>query len=78
MTEWQHIKEGFWFAIGFFPVYHGLELLAGQIPAWRRMRASKAAKQLRMSPKAKPLSGKAPEDIVNTDIVLNQDIPPNK
>jgi hypothetical protein len=71
-----HIFEGFWFAVGFFPVYHGLELLASQIPVWRRMRASKAAKQLRMSPKAKPLAGKAPEGVINSEIVVNQDITP--
>jgi hypothetical protein len=52
MSPLEHIIEGFFFALGFWPVYYGLEQLANKIPAIRRMRASKAAKLLRAMPKA--------------------------
>lgn len=47
------VVEGFFFALGFWPAYVGLDWLAGHIPAWRKMRAARAAKVLRQMPQRK-------------------------
>jgi len=65
------VIEGFFFALGFWPAYVGLDWLASHLPAWRRMKATKAAKVLRQVPSRRSTKKRyvitdagAPDDII--------------